>query len=126
MGIIIKPIVTEKQTAITEKFPNRYGFRVSPDANKLEIKKAVEDMYSVTVVDVNTINYSGKRKSRYTKSGIINGKQAAFKKAIVTLKEGENNYEKVTRTCCCRHHGRFSGRLRFFRIQRPRFLRSYL
>ena len=77
MGIIIKPIVTEKQTAITEKFPNRYGFRVSPDANKLEIKKAVEDMYS------------GKRKSRYTKSGIINGKQAAFKKAIVTLKEGE-------------------------------------
>ena len=69
MGIIIKPIVTEKQTAITEKFPNRYGFRVSPDANKLEIKKAVEDMYSVTVVDVNTINYSGKRKSRYTKSG---------------------------------------------------------
>ena len=89
MGIIIKPIVTEKQTAITEKFPNRYGFRVSPDANKLEIKKAVEDMYSVTVVDVNTINYSGKRKSRYTKSGIINGKQAAFKKAIVTLKEGE-------------------------------------
>ena len=89
MGIIIKPIVTEKQTAITEKFPNRYGFRVSPDANKLEIKKAVEDMYSVTVVDVNTINYSGKRKSRYTISGIINGKQAAFKKAIVTWKEGE-------------------------------------
>ncbi len=68
---------------------NRYGFRVYPDANKLEIKKAVEDMYSVTVVDVNPINHSGKRKSRYTKSGIINGKQAAFKKAIVTLKEGE-------------------------------------
>ena len=63
MGIIIKPIVTEKQTAITEKFPNRYGFRVSPDANKLEIKKAVEDMYSVTVVDVNTINYSGNVKA---------------------------------------------------------------
>ena len=89
MGIIIKPIVTEKQTAITEKMDNRYGFRVSPDANKLEIKKAVQDMYNVTVVDVNTINYSGKQKSRYTKSGIINGKQAAFKKAIVTLKEGE-------------------------------------
>ena len=77
MGIIIKPIVTEKQTAITEKMDNRYGFRVS------------EDMYNVTVVDVNTINYSGKKKSRYTKSGIINGKQSAFKKAIVTLKEGE-------------------------------------
>ena len=89
MGIIIKPIVTEKQTAITEKMDNRYGFRVSPDANKLEIKKAIEDMYNVTVVDVNTINYSGNNKSRYTKSGIINGKQSAFKKAIVTLKEGE-------------------------------------
>ena len=89
MGIIIKPIVTEKQTAITEKMANRYGFRVSPDANKLEIKKAIEDMYNVTVVDVNTINYAGKLKSRYTKSGAINGKQASFKKAIVTLKEGE-------------------------------------
>ena len=89
MGIIIKPIVTEKQTAITEKMDNRYGFRVSPDANKLEIKKAIEDMYNVTVVDVNTFNYSGKKKSRYTTSGIINGKQSAFKKAIVTLKEGE-------------------------------------
>ncbi|MDD4514921.1 50S ribosomal protein L23 [Massilibacteroides sp.] len=90
MGIIIKPIITEKQTAITEKMPTRYGFRVSPDANKLEIKKAIEDMYGVAVVDVNTMNYSGKRKSRYTKSGIINGKQASFKKAIVTLKEGES------------------------------------
>ncbi len=89
MGIIIKPIVTEKQTAITEKMANRYGFRVSPDANKLEIKKAIEDMYNVTVVDVNTINYAGKLKRRYTKSGVINGKQASFKKAIVTLKEGE-------------------------------------
>ncbi len=89
MGIIIKPIITEKQTAITEKMPNRYGFRVSPDANKLEIKKAIEEMYSVTVVKVNTMNYSGKRKSRYTKSGVIQGKQSSFKKAIVTLKEGE-------------------------------------
>ena len=89
MGIIIKPIVTEKQTAVTEKMPNRFGFRVSPDANKLEIKKAVEEMYNVSVESVNTMNYSGKRKSRYTKSGIINGKQAAYKKAIVTLKEGD-------------------------------------
>ena len=64
MGIIIKPIVTEKQTAITEKMDNRYGFRVSPDANKLEIKKAIEDMYNVTVVDVNTINYSGTHAHR--------------------------------------------------------------
>jgi large subunit ribosomal protein L23 len=89
MGIIIKPIITEKQTAITEKMSNRYGFRVSPDANKLEIKKAIEAMYDVTVVDVNTMNYSGKRKSRYTKSGTINGRQASFKKAIITLKKGD-------------------------------------
>ncbi|GHT11067.1 50S ribosomal protein L23 [Bacteroidia bacterium] len=89
MGIIIKPIVTEKQTQITEKKPNRVGFRVSPDANKLEIKAAIEDLYGVTVVKINTMNYDGKRKSRYTKSGVVNGKEAAFKKAIVTLKEGE-------------------------------------
>ena len=89
MGIIIKPIVTEKQTAVTEKFPNRYGFQVSPDANKVEIRKAVEEMYNVKVESVNTANYSGKRKSRYTKSGVISGKTAAFKKAIVTLQEGQ-------------------------------------
>lgn len=89
MGIIIKPIVTEKQTRVTEKFPNRVGFRVSPDANKLEIKKAIQKLYEVSVVKVNTANYDGKRKSRYTKSGVINGKESAFKKAIVTLKDGE-------------------------------------
>ena len=89
MGIIIKPIVTEKLTAITGKFPNRFGFRVSPKANKLEIKQAVEAMYQVTVVDVNTMRYSGKLKSRYTKSGVVSGRQDAYKKAIVTLKEGE-------------------------------------
>lgn len=88
MGIIIKPIVTEKMTAITEKL-NRYGFRVQPDANKIEIAKAVQDMYNVTVVDVNTLNYRGKNKSRYTKSGLVKGKEAAFKKAIVTLKDGD-------------------------------------
>jgi large subunit ribosomal protein L23 len=89
MSIIIKPIVTEKQTAINEKMPNRVGFRVSPKANKLEIKAAVESLYNVTVVKVNTMQYDGKRKSRYTKSGVISGKEASFKKAIVTLKEGE-------------------------------------
>jgi len=89
MGIIIKPIVTEKLTAITNKRPNRFGFRVSPDANKLEIKQAVEAMYNVVVMDVNTMKYRGKLKSRYTKSGVISGRQAAYKKAIVTLKEGE-------------------------------------
>ena len=66
MGIIIKPLVTEKMTAITDKL-NRFGFVVRPDANKLEIKKEVEALYNVTVVDVNTLRYSGKNKSRYTK-----------------------------------------------------------
>ena len=59
MGIIIKPIVTEKMTAMGEKY-NRYGFRVDPKADKLQIKKAVEEMYNVTVVSVNTMNYRGK------------------------------------------------------------------
>ncbi len=89
MGILIKKILTEKQTAITEKYPNRYGFRVSPDANKVEIKKAVEEIYGVKVQSVNTMSYAGKKKSRYTKSGVISRKTSAYKEAIVTLKEGE-------------------------------------
>ncbi len=88
MGIIVKPLVTEKMTAITEKL-NRFGFIVRPGANKLEIKKEVEALYNVTVVSVNTMKYSGKNKSRYTRSGIINGRTNAYKKAIVTLKEGD-------------------------------------
>ncbi len=89
MGIIIKPLVTEKMTAITEKAGNRFGFVVRPDANKLEIKKEVETLYGVTVVDVNTMKYAGKSKSRYTKAGIVKGRTNAYKKAVVTLKEGE-------------------------------------
>ena len=89
MAFIIKPLVTEKMTNITEKKPNRFGFIVRPEANKLEIKKEVEDLYHVTVVDVNTIRYAGKRSSRYTKAGLVRGQKNAFKKAIVTLKEGE-------------------------------------
>jgi large subunit ribosomal protein L23 len=89
MGIIIKPIVTEKQTLITDKKENRVGFRVTPDANKTQIKAAVESLFGVNVVKVNTMNYDGKRKSRYTKSGVISGREAAFKKAIVTLQAGE-------------------------------------
>ena len=84
MGIIIKPIVTEKMTAQGEKL-NRYGFDVSSDANKLQIKEAVEKMYNVSVVSVNTMNYAGKRKSRYTKAGMLTGRMNHFKKAYVTL-----------------------------------------
>ena len=73
MGIIIKPLVTEKMTNISEKNNNRFGFIVRPNANKLEIKSEVEALYNVTVVDVNTARYSGKNKSRYTKAGNKNG-----------------------------------------------------
>lgn len=88
MGVLIKPLVTEKMTGITDKF-NRFGFIVRPDANKLEIKKEIEAMYNVTVVAVNTANYDGKNKGRYTKAGFVKGRTSAFKKAIVTLKEGD-------------------------------------
>ena len=84
MGILIKPLVTEKMTIQGEKL-NRYGFIVDRDANKVEIKNAVEQMYGVTVKDVNTANYHGKRKSRYTKAGILTGRANHFKKAFVTL-----------------------------------------
>jgi large subunit ribosomal protein L23 len=89
MSIIIKPIVTEKMTGISEKFNNRFGFIVSRKANKIEIKKAVESLYGVKVENVNTMIYRGKVKSRYTKAGFITGKTSAFKKAIVTLAAGE-------------------------------------
>lgn len=84
MGIIIKPIVTEKLTVQGEKL-NRYGFVVDRDANKLQIKDAVEKMYGVSVADVNTINYHGKRKSRFSKTGMLRGRTNHFKKAYVTL-----------------------------------------
>ena len=89
MKFIIKPLVTEKMTKITEKQENRFGFVVRPEANKLQIKKEVEDTYKVTVMDVNTARYAGKRSSRYTKAGLVKGQKPAFKKAIVTLKEGD-------------------------------------
>lgn len=88
VNILIKPVITEKMTGLGEKL-NRFGFIVDYRANKLEIKKAVEDFYGVEVLAVNTLRYSGKEKSRYTKSGVIAGRKSAYKKAIVTLAEGE-------------------------------------
>jgi large subunit ribosomal protein L23 len=88
MGVLIKPIVTEKMTKITDQL-NRFGFLVRPEANKLVIKKEIEALYNVTVVAVNTMNYSGKNKSRYTKAGFVKGRTNAVKKAIVTLKDGD-------------------------------------
>ncbi len=88
MEILHKPIVTEKLTELGEKL-KRYGFIVEKKANKIQIKKAVEDMYNVNVISVNTMVYGGKVKSRFTKAGIITGRRNAFKKAIVTLAKGE-------------------------------------
>ncbi|MFZ4581075.1 MAG: 50S ribosomal protein L23 [Paludibacter sp.] len=88
MAIIVKPIVTEKMTKLGEKL-NRYGFKVQKSANKIEIKQAVEAMYNITVTEVNTLIVAPKKKNRFTKSGVINGSTSAYKKAIVTVKEGE-------------------------------------
>lgn len=106
MAFIIKPLVTEKMTKLTDCFSvektykvkgetrtrkaePKYGFVVRPEANKLEIKKEIEALYGVTVLDVNTMRYAGKRQSRYTRSGLVRGQKSSFKKAIVTLKEGD-------------------------------------
>ncbi|MFL5762649.1 MAG: 50S ribosomal protein L23 [Bacteroidia bacterium] len=88
MNIIIKPVITEKLTAQGDKF-NRYGFVVAKDANKVEIKAAVEKLYGVTVEAVNTQNYVGKVKTRNTTKGIAVGRVNRHKKAVVTLKAGE-------------------------------------
>ena len=88
MNIQIIPVVTEKANAVSDR-TNRYTFKVSPDANKFQIKDAVEKLYDVKVVGVSTMNYDGKKKQRYTRSGLLRGKVAAFKKAVVTLAVGQ-------------------------------------
>jgi len=88
MNIIIKPVITEKMTEMGEKM-NRYGFVVDKRANKLQIHNAVEELYGVEVVAVNTMNYTGKNKSRFTKAGVISGRTKSYKKAIITLAEGD-------------------------------------
>lgn len=87
MSVLVKPLVTEKVSALNEK--GMYGFIVDQKANKVEIKKEVEKMYGVTVESVNTMNYLGKSKSRFTKSRVITGRSSSFKKAIVTVAEGD-------------------------------------
>ena len=86
--ILIKPILSEKANKQSEKH-NRYSFVVDKKANKLEIKKAVEQFYGVQVEDVNTIVVPSKLKAKYTKAGFIVGRKSAKKKAIVTVAEGE-------------------------------------
>ncbi|MCD6331890.1 MAG: 50S ribosomal protein L23 [Bacteroidales bacterium] len=88
MDILIKPIVTEKMTDQTDKL-QRYGFIVHKKANKYQIRQAVQEMYGVKVATVNTMRYGGKEKSRFTRTGTIRGKTNAYKKAIITLVEGD-------------------------------------
>lgn len=111
MAFIIKPLVTEKMTKITDKSSvdrtytpkagknkgqqvtkkatPKYGFIVKPEASKIDIQKEIEALYNVTVIGVNTMRYSGRRSARYTKAGLVKGQRNAYKKAIVTLKEGD-------------------------------------
>jgi len=86
--VLVKPILTEKANAQQDKL-RRYAFRVNRKANKLEIKKAVEDFYGVTVVDVNTSVVPGKNKTRFTKAGYVQGRKPAYKKAMITVAGGE-------------------------------------
>ena len=86
-NILIRPLVTEKSSSLNEV--GKYGFIVDETANKVEIKNAVESMYGVSVESVNTMRYAGKRKVRYTKSKILTGNTPSFKKAVITVAEGE-------------------------------------
>ena len=83
--VILAPLVTEKGTLVGE-LGNQFLFKVSPDANKIEIKKAVEDFFKVKVVRVHTVNMLGKKR----RVGRIVGQRAAWKKAYVTLAEGQS------------------------------------
>jgi large subunit ribosomal protein L23 len=88
MEILIKPVVSEKMTDQSEKL-NRYGFVVNHAANKIQIKKAIEKNYGVTVESINTMIYAGKSKSKFTKAGLITGRTNKFKKAIITVADGD-------------------------------------
>ena len=88
MSVLIKPLVTEKMSLESENL-NRYGFIVDGNANKIQIKDAVEKMYGVSVEAINTMNYLGKLKRRNTKSGLVVGRRSSFKKAIISLAEGD-------------------------------------
>ena len=89
MSILIKPIITEKATNDSELF-NRYAFVVDKNANKIEIKKAVETAYGVSISSVKTLNYPVQKNTKFTKKGLVTGKKGGYKKAIIQLAEGES------------------------------------
>lgn len=86
--ILVKPLITEKADSLSES-RSQYSFIVDKGANKIEIKKAVEQLYTVNVESVNTLIIPGKRKTRNTKKGVLHGRKPSYKKAVVTLAEGE-------------------------------------
>lgn len=88
-AILVKPLITEKADTLSEG-KNQYSFIVDKGANKIEIKKAVEALYTVNVEAVNTMIIAGKRKTRNTKKGVLHGRKSSYKKAVVTLASGEN------------------------------------
>lgn len=88
-SILVRPLITEKMSSISEKDATKFGFMVAIDANKIEIAKALKDKFNVDVTSVNTIRYKGKVKTQLTKKGRFTGRTSKFKKAIVTLKEGQ-------------------------------------
>ena len=95
--IILKPILTEKMADLGERL-NRYAFEVDSNANKIEIKNAIENAYGVNVKAVNTIKHGGgKRKMKYTNRGVSFQRNKLIKKAIVTLEEGDtiDLYENI-------------------------------
>ncbi|MEL7118674.1 MAG: 50S ribosomal protein L23 [Bacteroidota bacterium] len=86
--ILIRPLITEKSEMLSDRL-NQYTFVVDKKANKLQIKDAIEEMYNVAVESVNTIIVPGKLKTRSTRSGLLKGRKPSYKKAVVTLTEGE-------------------------------------
>mgnify|MGYP000010955827 FL=1 len=88
MGILIKPIITEKATADSEE-NNRFAFKVAKDANKVQIRAAVEELYGVNVENVRTLVMPGKKKSQFTKTGLVTGNTGRYKKAVVEVRSGE-------------------------------------
>lgn len=86
--VLVRPVITEKVNNQIEN-SGRYTFVVDKRANKLEIKQAVQDFYGVQVSNVNTIVVPGKNKSRFTKAGLLTGVKSSYKKAVVTLVEGD-------------------------------------
>jgi len=88
-SVLVRPLITEKMSGISEKNPTKFGFIVNIDTNKIEIAKAVKAKFEVDVVSVNTVRYKGKERTQFTKKGRFTGRTPKFKKAIVTLKEGQ-------------------------------------